>query len=274
MLMKTLRRGAEIPAIGFGTWPLNDREAERMVASAIESGYRLIDTAEGYGNEVGVGRGLRASGVHREEIVITSKFNRQWHSVRGVTTTFEESSGRLGVDYIDLLLIHWPVPEQDRYVDAFEGLLGLFEEGKIRAIGTSNFKPAHLDRLLSSTGQLPDINQIQCNPEFARTSVREYHAKNKIITSSWQPLGGEGGGLLSKELVGHIADKHNKSPAQVLLRWQVQLGLVPIVKSSNPGRAKENLDVFSFSLSRAEISALSVLDRGESAAVDSDEPGF
>lgn len=262
-----------MPAIGLGTWPLDDREAERVIASAIETGYRLIDTAEGYRNEVGVGRGIAASGVDREEVFITSKFDRQWHSLEGVATTFNESAKRLGVDYIDLLLIHWPAPEQDRYVEAFEGLLQLLEQGKVRAIGTSNFKVSHLNRLLAETGELPDVNQIECNPTHERAAVRTYHADHGIVTNSWQPLGGQGGYLLSNPVVVEIAERCGRTPAQVLLRWQVEGDAIPVAMSSNPVRAAQNLDVFSFSLGSPDMAALNGLDLGEDAAVDSDEPG-
>jgi len=269
----TLIRGAEMPLIGLGTWPMDVAETERAVVAAIETGYRLIDTAENYDNEVGVGRALKASGAARHEVFVTTKFNRCWHGVDLVSQAFEASAQRLGLDYIDLLLIHWPNPEHDRYVAAFEGLLKLFDQGRVRAIGTSNFKPAHLDRLLTETGQLPDVNQIQVNPEVARTIPRAYHAEKGIVTESWSPLGGSDSDLLSQPLLAEIANRRGRTPAQVVLRWHIELGMVPIPKSSNPGRLARNLEVFDFSLSHDEVQALGALDRGEAAAMDSETFG-
>jgi 2,5-diketo-D-gluconate reductase A len=190
-----LRRGAVMPRLGLGTSSMDDVAAERAVASAIEAGYRLIDTAENYANEVGVGRGLKASGIPRQDVFVTTKFNKRWHGVELVPEAFEASAARLGVDYIDLLLIHWPIPEQNRYVDAWQGLLQWFEQGRVRAIGTSKFKPAHLNRLLAESCQLPDVNQIQVNPDLARTVPRAYHDDKGVVTMAWSPLGGSRTGL-------------------------------------------------------------------------------
>jgi 2,5-diketo-D-gluconate reductase A len=268
-----LRRGAVMPRLGLGTASMNDAAAERAVASAIEAGYRLIDTAENYADEVGVGRGLKASGIARADVFVTTKFNKRWHGVELVQQAFEASAARLGVDYIDLLLIHWPNPDQNRYVDAWQGLLRLFEQGQVRAIGTSNFKPAHLDRLLAETGQLPDVNQIQANPDLVRSVPRTYHDNKGIVTMAWSPLGGSRTDLFTRPTVAEIAQRHGKSPAQIVLRWHIEIGLVPIPRSSNHERLVQNLDIFDFSLSADEIQTLSALDRGESAATDSDTVG-
>jgi 2,5-diketo-D-gluconate reductase A len=268
-----LRRGAVMPRLGLGTASMNDAAAERAVASAIEAGYRLIDTAENYADEVGVGRGLKASGIARADVFVTTKFNKRWHGVELVQQAFEASAARLGVDYIDLLLIHWPNPDQNRYVDAWQGLLRLFEQGQVRAIGTSNFKPAHLDRLLAETGQLPDVNQIQANPDLVRSVPRTYHDNKGIVTMAWSPLGGSRTDLFTRPTVTEIAQRHGKSPAQIVLRWHIEIGLVPIPRSSNHERLVQNLDIFDFSLSADEIQTLSALDRGESAATDSDTVG-
>jgi len=262
-----------MPRIGLGTSPMDDAESERAVAAALEAGYRLIDTAENYRNEAGVGRGLKAAGIARQDVFITTKFNQRWHGVDLVAQAFEASAARLGVDYIDLLLIHWPNPDQNRYVEAWQGLLQLFEQGQVRAIGTSNFKPPHLARLLAETGQLPDVNQIQANPELARSTPRAYHADNGIVTMAWSPLGGSGSDLVTRPVVTEIANRHGKQPAQIVLRWHIELGLVPVPKSSNPARLVQNLDVFDFGLTTEEMRSLSALDRGESAAVDSDAFG-
>ena len=185
----TLANGVAIPNLGLGTWPMDDREAAKTVATAITLGYRLIDTAENYRNESGVGEGIGASGIDRREVFITSKFNAQWHSHDGVRQAFENSARRLKVDYIDLLLIHWPVPAQDRYVDAYKGMIKLLEDGKIRALGLSNFKPAHIDRLIAETGVVPHLNQIQLNPYIGRRAERAYHATHNIVTETWTPIG-------------------------------------------------------------------------------------
>ena len=267
-----LQHGAHMPHLGLGTSPMGDAETERAVASALEAGYRLVDTAHNYGNETGVGRGLRASGVPREEVFVTTKLNAEWHGVEKVREAFEMSAGRLGVDYLDLFLIHWPNPWLDRYVDAYTGLVRLLEEGRIRALGCSNFKPAHIDRVVEATGVVPDVNQIQLDPTLARTGPRAYHAEHGIVTEAWSPLGA-GGDLLAQPAIASIAERHDRTPAQVVLRWHVQLGLVPIPKSADPERQRQNLDVFGFALAPDEMDALSALDRGEAAAADSDVTG-
>ncbi len=268
-----LRRGAVLPRLGLGTASLDEAATERAVATAIELGYRLIDTAENYRNEVGVGRGLKASGIARSDVFVTTKFNRRWHGVSLARQAFEESAARLGVDYVDLLLIHWPNPDQNRYVEAWQGLLQLFEQGRVRAIGTSNFKPAHLDRLLAETGELPDVNQIQVNPDLARSVPRAYHDNHGIVTMAWSPLGGSRTDVLKQPAVRAIAERHDRTPAQIVLRWHIELGLVPIPRSTNRERLAQNLRIFDFSLTAEEMQALSALDRGESAATDSDTTG-
>jgi 2,5-diketo-D-gluconate reductase A len=268
-----LLHGAEIPALGLGTSPLLGAEATRQVRTALAAGYRLIDTAENYRNEDAVGQAIRDSGIDRSEIFLTTKFNRQWHSVDGVRTTYEASLKRLGVDYIDLLLVHWPNPDQNRYVDAVRGLQAILEDGGLRAIGTSNFKPAHLQRVLDETGITPDVNQIQLSPYSTRTASREYHAAHGIVTESWSPLGASSRELRNDPVITEIAKDHGKSPTQVVLRWHVQLGLVAIPRSSHPGRIAENIDIFDFELTDEQMSKISALDRGESMISDSDVVG-
>jgi 2,5-diketo-D-gluconate reductase A len=261
-----------MPQLGLGTWPLSNREAERVVVSAVEAGYRLFDTAYAYGNEEGVGRGMRASGLPREELFVTTKLNGQWHGVEAAQDAWAGSAQRLGVDYIDLFLIHWPLPRQDRYVDAVRGLATLLEDGRVRAVGTSNFKPAHLDRVITEAGIVPDVNQIQLSPYTTRDEARAYHAEQGIVTQSWSPLG-LGGELLREPAIREVAKHHSKSTAQVILRWHIELGLSAVPKSANPKRMAENIDIFDFALSDAEIAALSALDRGEASADDSDVMG-
>jgi 2,5-diketo-D-gluconate reductase A len=251
---------------------MDDGEAERIVTAAIEAGYRLIDTAENYRNERGVGRAIRASGVDRAEIFVTTKLNARWHGFAEAQRAFEASAQRLGVEVIDLFLIHWPVPSKDRYVEAWRGLIRLLEDGKVRAIGVSNFKPSHLERLVRETGVAPHVNQVQLNPWVPRAVEREHHERLGILTESWGPIG-QGGGLLRDPVIVDIARRRSRTPAQVVLRWHVQLGLVPIPKTSRPDRLGENLDVFDDELSSDEMDAISGLDRGGVGAVDADRVG-
>ena len=268
----SLPHGATMPQLGLGTWPMSSAEAERAVPTAIEAGYRLVDTAYAYGNEDGVGAGLRASGLPRDELFVTTKLNAEWHGVREVREAFVDSTRKLGVEYLDLYLIHWPNPDQDRYVDAWRGLCRLLDEELVRAIGVSNFKPAHLERLLEATGVAPDVNQIELNPYLARTEPRAFHAQHGIVTQAYSPLD-RGGELLREPAVVAAAERLGRTPAQVVLRWHVQQGLAVAVKSSDPQRQAENLAVFDFELSADELAALSALDRGEAAATDSDTFG-
>ena len=268
-----LLHGATIPRLGLGTWPMDDRQAERAVAAALESGYRLVDTAESYGNERGVGRGLKASGVPRSEVFVTTKFNRRWHRADLVPRAFERSAAALGVDYIDLMLIHWPNPGHNRYVEAWQGLIGLLEQGLVRAVGTSNFKRAHLERLITETQVAPDVNQIELNPYVARVPTRTFHDSHGIVTESWSPVGGSSNAVLNHAVITRIASDHGRTPAQVVLRWHVQSGLVAIPKSSHPERIRENLQAFDFELTDDEVARIDALDEGEAAATDSDAYG-
>lgn len=266
-----LSNGVAMPLLGLGTWPMDDRGAARAVPLAIETGYRLIDTAENYGNEKGVGQGIRAAGVAREEIFVTTKFNRQWHSVDGARQACEASLERLGLDYVDLLLIHWPNPDQDRYVEAFHGLLRLQEKGLVRCVGTSNFKVAHLQRLFAE-GLVPQLNQIQLDPYHRRDDLVALHRIKGIQTESWRPLG-MGGQMLADPVVTAIATRLGRTTAQVLLRWQVQQGFVTCPKSSDPLRQRQNLDVFGFELSQTDMAALDALDRPDPEMFDADRFG-
>ncbi|SEQ96942.1 2,5-diketo-D-gluconate reductase A [Solimonas aquatica] len=263
--------GVRMPQLGLGTWPMNDAEAARAIAQAIGLGYRLIDTAENYQNETGVGQGIKASGIAREQVFVTSKFNRRWHSLAGVREACEHSLRRLGLDYLDLFLIHWPNPDQDRYVEAFEGLVKLREAGLVRAIGTSNFKPAHLQRLFA-VGLQPQLNQIQLDPYHRRDDLVAIHRAHGIVTESWRPLGC-GSDMLSDPVVAGIARTHARTAAQVLLRWQVQQGFVTCPKSSDALRQAQNLSVFDFVLSAAEMAALDALDRPDPQMFDADHFG-
>jgi 2,5-diketo-D-gluconate reductase A len=269
----TLRNGLALPVIGLGTWPLRGADAAAAVRTALETGYRLVDCAENYRNEDGVGQGIRDSGVPREEVVITTKFNKEWHSVDGVRQAWRASTERLGVDYIDVLMVHWPNPGQDRYVDAIRGLAALLEDGSIRAIGASNFSPAHLRRVEEESGLVPDLNQIQLSPYASRREHRDYHREHGIVTESWSPIGGRDEGLRSDPVITAVAEELGRTPTQVVLRWHVQTGLVAVPKSGNPGRIAENLDVFGFELSDDQMARIDALDRGEVDVADPETTG-
>ncbi|MER1968918.1 aldo/keto reductase [Castellaniella sp. GW247-6E4] len=264
----TLPNGVPMPQIGLGTWPMDDAQAAAAVAAALGVGYRLIDTAENYRNERGVGEGIRKSGVARGDIFVTTKFNRQWHGADGPRQACEASLRRLGLDYIDLLLIHWPNPDQDQYVDAFQGMTRLLEGGLVRAIGTSNFKVAHLERLFDA-GLVPHVNQIQMDPYHTRGDIVAMHRARGIVTEAWSPLG-RAGGMMDDPAIVAAARRHGRTPAQVVLRWHTQSGAVPIPKSADPARQAQNLDVFDFTLSAEEMEALSRLDRPDPGMLDSD----
>jgi diketogulonate reductase-like aldo/keto reductase len=254
-----LNNGVEMPQLGFGVWQVPDDEAETAVATALEAGYRSIDTAAIYGNEEGTGKAIAASGLPREELFVTTKL---WNDDQGYDATlraFETSLAKLGLEYVDLYLIHWPLPSQDRYVDTYKAFEKLHADGLIRAIGVSNFLPEHLDRLIAETSVVPAVNQIELHPHLQQRAVREYHAGQGIATEAWSPLG-QGKGLLEVPAIVAIARKHDRTPAQVVLRWHIQLGNVVIPKSVTPSRIKENIDVFDFSLDDEDLAAISALN--------------
>jgi 2,5-diketo-D-gluconate reductase A len=252
---------------------MTDGTAADAVAAAIGIGYRLIDTAEKYGNERGVGRGIRSSGVDRTELFVTTKLNAEWHSVDGVRQACFNSLRRLGLDHLDLLLVHWPAPWQDGYLEAWVGQLGLMDRGEVRAVGVSNFKPAHIARLVEATGRAPLVNQIQLSPRLVRSPERRFHGEHDIRTMSWSPLGGQGDDLLREPVIRDIAERHERTPAQVVLRWHVQQGLVPVPKTVHRDRMLENIDVFDFRLAEPELDAIAGLDGSGEPAYDSDVIG-
>ena len=267
----TLANGVKMPQLGLGTWPMNDAEAAVTVADALDMGYRLIDTAENYANERGVGEGIRQSGVSRADIFVTTKFNRKWHSVDGARAACEASLERLGLDYLDLLLVHWPNPDQGRYVEAYQGLVRLLEAGLVRAIGTSNFKPAHLQKLFD-LGLVPHLNQIQLDPYHLRDDLVAIHRAKGIVTGAWRPLGC-GNAMLADPTIVSVAERHGRTTAQVILRWLTQQGFVATPKSSNPTRMAQNLDIFDFTLSADEMALLGTLDRPDPDMFDADSFG-
>ncbi|GAA3210627.1 aldo/keto reductase [Streptomyces sp. XM83C] len=255
----TLNNGVEMPQLGFGVWQVPDDEAERAVATALQAGYRSIDTAAIYGNEEGTGRAIAASGLPREDIFVTTKL---WNSDQGYDSTlraFDTSLAKLGLEYVDLYLIHWPRPDRDRYVDTYRAFEKLHADGRIRAIGVSNFLPEHLDRLLAETSVVPAVNQIELHPYLQQQASRDYHAEKGIATEAWSPLG-SGKGLLEVPAIVAIARKHDRSPAQVVLRWHLQTGNIVIPKSVTPSRIQENIDVFDFSLDEEDLAAISALN--------------
>ena len=252
----TLNDGTTIPAIGLGTWPMDDAEAERAVTTALHAGYRLIDTAANYRNETGVGRAVAGAGVPREEIVVTTKLPGRHHGYEETLASFEESRARLGLDHVDLYLIHWPLPRVGKYVDSWKAMVKLREDGLVRSIGVSNFTPAHIERLEKETGVLPSVNQVELHPFFPQEELRAHHADKGVLVESWSPLG-RGSQLLDDLAVAAVADAHGVTPAQAVLRWHVQLGAVPVAKSSDPARQRANLDVFGFALDDAQMRTLS-----------------
>ena len=268
-----LNDGYSIPQLGLGTWPLDDDQAATAVVQAVEAGYRHIDTAVKYGNERGVGNGVRASGVDRAELFITTKLDGQFQGNDRAIEGLDGALERLGLDYVDLLLIHWPLPQRDEYVSTWKTFERLQAEGKARSIGVSNFKQAHLERLMAETGVVPAVNQIQLSPAITRTAEREFHEKHGIVTESYSPLGGSGASLLDAPILSQLAEKHGKTPGQLVLRWHIQHGLVTIPKTANPERLRENLDVFDFALDPQDLAELAILDEGPGAGNDSDVTG-
>ncbi|MDP9907519.1 aldo/keto reductase [Arthrobacter bambusae] len=267
-----LNDGNAIPQIGLGTWPLDDAQVATAVVSAVKLGYRHVDTAYRYGNEAGVGQGVRDCGVPREELFITTKLDGTHQGRDRAVEGLEGSLKRLGLDYVDLLLIHWPLPQRNEFVSTWETFERLQAEGKVRSIGVSNFKPSHLERLLEETSVVPAVNQIQISPSITRIDERAFNGNHGIATESYSPLGA-GRDLLNAPVLAAIGKKHGKTPGQVVLRWHVQEGLVAIPKSANPARMKENLDVFGFALDHDDLSAIATLDAGADAGVDSDVQG-
>ncbi|MEU0631436.1 aldo/keto reductase [Streptomyces sp. NPDC005989] len=255
----TLNNGVEIPQLGFGVFQVPDAETTAAVTTALKAGYRSIDTAAIYGNETGVGKALAESGVPREELFITTKL---WNADQGYDTTlraFDTSLAKLGLDHADLYLIHWPAPDKDLYLDSWRAIEKLVADGRIRAAGVSNFQSAHLQRLLDNSELVPAVNQIELHPGLQQSELRAFHARHGIATEAWSPLAQ--GAVLKDEAITTTAARHGKSPAQVVLRWHLQLGNVVIPKSVTPARIRENLDVFGFTLTDDEMATIATLDR-------------
>lgn len=257
----TLNNGVTMPQLGFGVFQVPPDEVIEPVRVALESGYRLLDTAAAYRNEQGVGQAIVDSGVPREDLFITTKL---WNSDQGYDATlkaFEASVSKLGIEVLDLYLIHWPTPARDLYVETWKAFEQLYRDGRVRAIGVSNFAPHHLRRLHEETDIVPALNQVELHPRLDQAELRAFHAEHQIYTEAWAPIG-QGQGLLEEPVITAIAERVDRSPAQVVLRWHIQLGNIVIPKSQTPARIASNINVFDFELSAADIGALSAMNAG------------
>jgi 2,5-diketo-D-gluconate reductase A len=265
----TLNDGQIVPAVGFGTYPLRGEDGVEAIRSAIEVGYRLIDTAVNYENQKEVGEAVRRSGVPREELRITSKIPGRHHAYDEAVASTKESLELLGVDYLDLHLIHWPNPSVGLFPEAWRALVDLREQGLVRSIGVSNFTEQHLRRVIEDTGVTPSVNQVELHPYFAQQEIRDVHAELGIRTEAWSPMG-KAQAPFAEPAVADAAQRHGVTPGQVILRWHVQLGSLPIPKSATPERQRQNLDVFGFELSDEEMTAVSALSRPDGRLFDGD----
>ena len=267
-----LNDGADVPQFGFGVFQIPTEQTVTAVRTALDAGYRHIDTAQMYGNEAEVGRAIAESGVPREEIFVTTKLNNDCHGYNAALGALDESLRKLGFDHVDLFLIHWPRPQEGRYVETWTALEKLKADGKTRSIGVSNFTVEHLERLAERTGTVPAVNQIELHPQFPQAALRAYHAEHGIATEAWSPIG-QGGELLQDGRLRALADEHGRSPAQVVLRWHIQLGNIVFPKSVTPERIRENIDVFDFALSADDMAVLDGLDTGSRKGPDPDRFG-
>ncbi len=255
----TLNDGRAMPQLGLGVWQTPQDVAAQVVRTAIEAGYRAVDTAAIYGNERGVGEGLRAGGVGRDALFVTTKVWNDNQGFDATLTAFDKSLGRLGLETVDLYLIHWPAPAKGLYVETWKALVRLKEEGRAKSIGVSNFQPEHLQRIIDETGVVPAVNQVELHPSFQQRPLREFHAKHGIHTESWSPLGQ--GKQLDDPVVAEIAAKHGRTAAQVVIRWHLDCGLIVIPKSVTPSRIVENFQVFDFKLDAGDLEKLAGLDK-------------
>ena len=267
-----LNDGTSLPSIGFGTVKVKGAQGVVSTLTAIEAGYRLIDTSTNYNNEGMVGEAVRRSSVPREELMVSSKLPGASHDYERAILMIQESLYRIGIDYFDKYLIHWPLPKQDQYVEAWKALVDGQKFGLIKTIGVSNFLPEHLERIIEETGVTPVTNQIERHPYFNNNELVEYNKSRGIITEAWSPLGRELNDVLENETIVSIAKKHNKQPAQIIIRWNLQNDILTVVKSSNYAHQKANLDVFNFELSEEEMRQIDSLDKGEAGRVEGQHP--
>ena len=260
----TLNDGVQIPQLGFGVFQVPPAETEEAVTRALEVGYRHIDTAEMYQNEAGVGRAVAASGLARDEVFVTSKLNNGFHRPDDARRAFDGTLAALGMDHVDLFLVHWPLPTlyDGDFVSTWRTLEEFAADGRTRSIGVSNFQPAHLDRLAAETGTVPSVNQVEAHPYFTNDEVRAYGAEHGIVTEAWSPIAQ--GAVLDDETIVKIAERLGRTPAQVTLRWHLQRGDVVFPKSTSPERMAENFALFDFELDDADVRAITALDKGES----------
>lgn len=256
-----LNDGNAIPQLGFGVWRLEEDDAPEVVNAAIEAGYRHIDTAQGYENEAGVGKAIRQASIGRDELFVTSKLRNGHQGYDSALRSLDESLERLQLDYLDLFLIHWPAPAHDRYVETWKALVEARNQGKVKSIGVSNFLPEHLRRIIDETGVVPAVNQLELHPAFQQRDIREFHRDHDIHIECYSPLGGKESNLLDNPVLSELGEKHGKSAAQVMIRWHLQQNLIPLPKSSKPERARQNFDVWDFTLSSEDIARIDALDR-------------
>jgi 2,5-diketo-D-gluconate reductase A len=259
--------GNQIPQLGFGVFQIDPNETPEPVRIALDVGYRLVDTAQGYRNEEAVGEALSNSGIPVEDVFVTTKLTNSEHGRDKALAAFDNSMRKLRLDVLDLFLIHWPVPMLDLYVETWKAFDELRREGRVRSIGVSNFTTEYLQRLFDETGVVPTVNQVELHPRFPQEELRAFHAQHGILTEAWAPLG-QGRGLLAEPVLAEVGRSRNKSPAQVVLRWHIQLGNIVIPKSVTPSRIRENFDVFDFSLDDAEMQQISSLATGERLGPD------
>ena len=262
-----MNNGLHIPQLGFGVFLVPPEETKQAVAEALKAGYRLIDTAQGYRNEEGVGAAIAESDVSRDELFITTKLTNSQHGYDTTLAAFDGSMEKLGIDGLDLFLIHWPLPMFDEYVETWRAFEKLLADGRVRSIGVSNFEIPHIERLFAETDVTPAVNQIELHPEFPQEELREFHQEHGILTESWGPLG-QGKGLLENPHIVEVARRKGRTPAQVVLRWHVQLGCVVIPKSVHPDRIQENIDLFDFELDDGDMAEISKVRTGQRLGAD------